>query len=58
MAAIIFLTCFSAMLINAPGMFIIITLSSLVGIVMYAYYSECDPLKQGVIYDPNQVGHR
>ncbi|ELT89215.1 hypothetical protein CAPTEDRAFT_91387 [Capitella teleta] len=44
-----------ALLLNIPGMFIIITLCCLTGLIMYAYYAECDPILQGVIDDPNQL---
>ena len=42
-------------MLNAPGIFIIITLCSFAGLVMYAYYAECDPLKAGIVSDPNQL---
>jgi len=34
-----------------------ITISSLLGVVMYGYYApmNCDPLKSGRVTDPNQV---
>ena len=44
-----------SLLLNAPGIFIIITLCSFAGLVMYAYYAECDPLKAGIVSDPNQL---
>ena len=47
--------CDSSLLLNAPGMFIIITLCCFTGLVMYAYYAECDPLAAGIVDDPNQV---
>ena len=46
---------YSSLLLNAPGMFIIITLCSFTGLVMYAYYVDCDPLAAGIVDDPNQV---
>lgn len=52
----IFSSLFSrALLLNIPGMFIMITLSCLAGLVMYAYYADCDPLTIGIIDEPNQV---
>ena len=44
-----------SLLLNMPGMFIIITLCSLAGLFMYAYYVDCDPLLQGRATDPNQA---
>ena len=44
-----------SLLMSMPGTFIVLTLCSLEGLVMYAYYAECDPLKQGIIDNPNQV---
>ncbi|KAK7497133.1 hypothetical protein BaRGS_00011663 [Batillaria attramentaria] len=44
-----------ALLLNAPGMFIIITLCSLMGLVLYARYAECDPLADKQINNPNQL---
>ena len=36
-------------------MFIIITLCSFCGLVMYAYYATCDPLQAGIVSDANQL---
>ncbi|XP_025100792.1 sodium-coupled monocarboxylate transporter 1-like isoform X2 [Pomacea canaliculata] len=44
-----------ALLLNAPGMFIIITLCSLTGLVLYAQYADCDPLRDGKVQNPNQL---
>lgn len=44
-----------ALLLNAPGMFIIITLCSLTGLVLYARYADCDPLASKVVSNPNQL---
>lgn len=44
-----------ALLLNAPGMLFIITLCCATGVVMYAYYEQCDPLKAEIVDDPNQV---
>ena len=41
--------------LNVPGMASIITLSCLVGVVMYAFYATCDPVKFGLIQKPDQV---
>ncbi|XP_041373436.1 sodium-coupled monocarboxylate transporter 1-like [Gigantopelta aegis] len=44
-----------ALLCNVPGMFILITLCSVTGLTLYAYYTECDPLKDKKISNPNQL---
>ncbi|XP_033752712.1 sodium-coupled monocarboxylate transporter 1-like [Pecten maximus] len=44
-----------ALLCNLPGMFVIITLCSLVGVVLYANYATCDPLKNNDIENVNQL---
>ncbi|KAH9488625.1 Sodium-coupled monocarboxylate transporter 1 [Bulinus truncatus] len=44
-----------ALLLNVPGMFIMITLCSLTGLVLYAHFANCDPLKQNKIGNPNQL---
>jgi sodium-coupled monocarboxylate transporter 8/12 len=44
-----------ALLLNVPGMFILITLCSFTGLVMYAYYVNCDPIKTHEAGNPNQV---
>ncbi|ESP00210.1 hypothetical protein LOTGIDRAFT_141180 [Lottia gigantea] len=44
-----------ALLLNIPGMFIIITLCSLTGLTLYAQYSQCDPLTIKDISNPNQL---
>ena len=40
---------------NVPGLWIILMLCSAIGIVMYAFYSTCDPLKFGLISASDQV---
>lgn len=45
----------SALWINFPGLCVILMLSCLVGIVMYAFYSTCDPIKFGLIMASDQV---
>lgn len=44
------------MLLNVPFMFILITLCSFTGLVMFAFYADCDPLKTHEVENPNQVG--
>lgn len=44
-----------AIWLNLPGMASIITLSCLVGVVMYAFYEQCDPVTYGVISKPDQL---
>ncbi|KAL4240918.1 Sodium-coupled monocarboxylate transporter 1 [Mactra antiquata] len=44
-----------ALWINFPGLNAILILSSLVGIVMYAFYSTCDPIKFGLIMASDQL---
>ncbi|XP_060084537.1 sodium-coupled monocarboxylate transporter 1-like [Ylistrum balloti] len=44
-----------ALLCNLPGMLILITLCSLVGVVLYANYATCDPLKNNDIENANQL---
>ncbi|XP_050416932.1 sodium-coupled monocarboxylate transporter 1 [Patella vulgata] len=44
-----------ALLLNIPGMFIIITLCSVTGLALYSHYADCDPLKNKDISNPNQL---
>lgn len=44
-----------ALWLNLPGMASIITLSCLVGVVMYAFYAKCDPVKFGLVQKPDQL---
>lgn len=46
-----------ALFINIPSIFLMISLCSLLGLIMYSYYSamDCDPLKSGRVKDPNQL---
>ncbi|CAG5134775.1 unnamed protein product, partial [Candidula unifasciata] len=44
-----------AILMNIPGMFLMISLCSLTGLALFAHYSRCDPLKLKVIANPNQL---
>lgn len=49
---------YSVMLIVGPAFFITLTLTSIEGLVAYAYYYTigCDPLASQQIKNPNQVG--
>ena len=51
------MSCFacSALWLNVPGLWIILLLCSLVGIVMYAFYSTCDPIQFGLVFASDQV---
>ena len=44
-----------AMLLNGPGLIIILILTSGCGMVAYAHFKDCDPLKSGVIHATDQV---
>ena len=44
-----------ALWINFPGLVIIMILCVLVGVVMYAFYSPCDPIKFGLIKRRDQL---
>jgi solute carrier family 5 (sodium-dependent multivitamin transporter), member 6 len=44
-----------AIFINAVGAAIIIVLSSLVGIILFAYYADCDPLTAKYVSDVDQI---
>ena len=48
---------FSSIIANAPALVIMYTLTCMIGLVVYAYYTiqGCDPLRGGTIEDPNQV---
>ncbi|XP_062571734.1 sodium-dependent multivitamin transporter-like [Saccostrea cucullata] len=45
----------TAIWLNFPGMFIILSLVCSVGVVMYAFYSTCDPVSIGVIKKTDQL---
>uniref|UniRef100_G3MQS0 Sodium/solute symporter n=1 Tax=Amblyomma maculatum TaxID=34609 RepID=G3MQS0_AMBMU len=45
----------AALYINIPGVMINISLSCLAGLVIYAHYADCDPLKAGRISNPDQL---
>ena len=44
-----------ALYLNCIGLLIIITLSASNGLVMYAYYSKCDPYTDGKVQKMDQV---
>ena len=44
-----------ALWINFPGLVIIMILCVLIGVVMYAFYSQCDPIKFGLIDRRDQL---
>ncbi|XP_045212324.2 sodium-dependent multivitamin transporter-like [Mercenaria mercenaria] len=44
-----------ALWINFPGLCVILMLACLVGVVMYAFYSTCDPIKFGLIMASDQL---
>jgi len=44
-----------ALFINAVGAALIILLSALIGIILYAYYADCDPYTAGYVSDIDQI---
>ncbi|CAF0848078.1 unnamed protein product [Brachionus calyciflorus] len=44
-----------ALLLNVPGVFIMLSLCCFVGLVLYANFSKCDPLASKKINNPNQL---
>lgn len=44
-----------ALLLNVPGVFIMLSLCSFVGLVLYANFAACDPLTAKQITNPNQL---
>ena len=44
-----------ALFINAAGAALIITLSSLIGVVLYAYYADCDPYTAKYVSEIDQI---
>lgn len=44
-----------ALFVNQVGLLLIVGSAATCGIVMYALYSNCDPLKSGKISAPDQV---
>ena len=43
------------MILNLPFVFAILTLVCAVGLVMFAYYEQCDPVKFKIIKKSDQV---
>lgn len=46
-----------ALLVNQLGLWFVVGSAALCGIVMFAFYSNCDPLEAGYISEPDQVIH-
>lgn len=46
---------FRAVFVNQVGLYMIVGSAAICGIVMFAYYSDCDPLKSGRIASPDLV---
>lgn len=46
---------FRAVFVNQVGLYMIVGSAGICGIVMFAYYSDCDPLKSGRIASPDLV---
>ena len=44
-----------ALLINAVGVACIVLLSGIIGVILYAYYADCDPYTAGYINDIDQI---
>ncbi len=44
-----------ALFINAVGAAVIILLSGLIGIILYAYYADCDPFTAKYVTDIDQI---
>jgi sodium-coupled monocarboxylate transporter 8/12 len=44
-----------ALFINAVGAALIILLSGLMGVILYAYYADCDPYTAGYVSDIDQI---
>lgn len=54
----LFICIFRALLVNQLGLWFVVGSAALCGIVMFALYSNCDPLKAGYISEPDQVIHQ
>lgn len=52
---IVLLFLFSALWINVPGLTALVTVCSLCGMVIYAQYKDCDPIKHKDIDKSDQV---
>lgn len=46
---------FRALFVNQMGLCLIVSSAATCGIVMFAYYNNCDPLKAGRISTPDLV---
>lgn len=46
---------FRALLVNQVGLCLIVSSAATCGIVMFAYYADCDPLKSGRVTSPDLV---
>lgn len=44
-----------AMFVNLPGLILIVSLCCMIGIVMFAFYKDCHPIKYGVITMTDQL---
>ncbi|KAK7475399.1 hypothetical protein BaRGS_00033349, partial [Batillaria attramentaria] len=44
-----------ALWLNVPGLWIILYLGCMIGVVVYAFYSECDPIGSGFIAAKDQI---
>jgi len=44
-----------SILLNTIGLWILNILAVLCGLVLYAYYQNCDPLSTGLVAKPDQV---
>ena len=49
------LWCFSALYMNIPLYALFVTMFSMVGLLMVAYFKDCDPMLQGRITRVDQV---
>lgn len=47
-----------AILVNQVGLYVIVSSAAICGVVMFAYYSSCDPLIDGKISAPDMVTKR
>ena len=52
-----FLAIHRTLLLNIPGLFIMVSLCCMAGMVLFAWYEHigCDPLKTGYVENSNQV---
>ena len=49
--------CYRTLLLNIPGLLIMVSLCCMAGMVLFAWYEHigCDPLKTGMVENSNQV---